>query len=128
MDLLSYLTESLGVTRDQARGGAGLIMRLAKERLEAGEFSQIAQSVPNIEGLIKAAPKVSGTAKALDDLSRPQVSGASNVQNLASLTAGFNKLGLDTSVVERFVPVVLSYVESQGGNTTRTILEKLLLK
>ena len=126
MDLISQLTQNLGVTQDQARVGTGLIMRMAKDNLGATEFGQIVDCVPNAENLIKVAPEVSGTEKALSSLSKSSVPGASGVTNMAVLNSGFSKIGLDASMVEKFVPIVLSFVQAKGGNTTRNILEKLL--
>jgi len=125
MDLVSQLTQNLGVTQDQAREGAGLIMRMAKENLAAGDFGRIVDCIPNAENLIKSAPEVSGTEKALGNLSRSSAPGGA--ANLVTLTNGFSKIGLDSSMVERFVPIVLSFVQAKGGDTTRNILEKLLL-
>ena len=126
MDLVNQLTQNLGVTQEQAREGTGLIMRMAKENLGAGEFGQIVDCIPNVESLIKSAPEVSGTEKALGGLSKSSVSGTGAATNLVALTSGFSKIGMDSSMVERFVPIVLSFVQSKGGNTTRNILEKLL--
>lgn len=126
MDLVNQLTQSLGVTQEQAREGTGLIMRMAKENLGVKEFSQIVDCVPNVENLIKSAPEISGTEKALGNLSKSAVTGTGAATNLVALTNGFSKIGLDSSMVERFVPIVLSFVQEKGGNTTRSILEKLL--
>jgi hypothetical protein len=126
MELINLLTQNLGVTQDQARIGTGLIMRVAKENLGAGEFEKIGDCVPNVENLIELAPEVSGTEKALSALSKPTTTGSSGVTNLAALTNGFSKIGLDSGMVQKFVPIVLSFVQAKGGNSTRDILEKLL--
>ncbi len=41
-DLVGMLVSQLGVTSEQATGGAGAIFNLAKERLAPDQFSQIA--------------------------------------------------------------------------------------
>ena len=38
MDLLQMLTSQLGVTQDQAEGGAGLLFKMAKEKLGSDDF------------------------------------------------------------------------------------------
>lgn len=126
MDLLNQLTENLGVTQDQAKVGTGLIMRMAKEKLGSGDFGKIGNCIPNVESLIKSAPAISGTEKALNTLSKSSAPGVGGATNLAALTNGFSKIGLDSRMVERFVPIVLSFVQAKGGDTTRNILEKLL--
>lgn len=126
MDLITQLTQNLGVTQNQAQEGTGMIMKMAKDNLPAGEFGQIVDCVPNVENLIKMAPEVSGTEKALGNIAQSSVPGVGGATNLGSLTNGFSKIGLDSSMVQRFVPIVLSFVQSKGGETTRNILEKLL--
>ena len=124
MELLNQLTRNLGVTEEQARGGTGLIMRMARDKLKAGDFNQIANTIPGIQNIIKTAPEPSGTEKALGTVS--SAFGGGGASNLAGLTEGFSKLGLDSKMVTRFVPIVLSFVQSKGGDTTRNILEKVL--
>jgi hypothetical protein len=63
--LIQQLVSQLGVQEGQARGGAGLLFKLAKDRLGSGEFSQIAQKVPGAEELSKEAPKSGGMMGAM---------------------------------------------------------------
>jgi hypothetical protein len=46
--------------------------------------------------------------------------------NLANLVSGFSKLGLSSDMIGKFVPVVLSFVQNQGGDGVRSLLEKAL--
>ena len=123
MDLVNQLVETLGITEEQARGGTGLIMRVAKQRLNHGDFNQVANTIPGLNNMIKIAPEITGTEKAL----RTATSTTGTAANLITeIGNGFTELGMDTGMVTRFVPVVLTYVQSTGGNTTRSILEKVL--
>ncbi len=126
MELLNQLTQNLGVTQEQARGGAGLIMRLAREKLDHGDFNRVANVIPGVENLIKAAPQSSGTEKALGALTPAPVGETDSLGSLMNLTGGFSKLGLDPGMVSRFVPIVLSFIQSRGGTDTRSILERVL--
>jgi hypothetical protein len=54
-ELIQNLVNNLGVKEDQAKGGTGLLFKLAKEKLGGGEFSQISEHVPGIEDLVQAA-------------------------------------------------------------------------
>ncbi|PKN11321.1 MAG: hypothetical protein CVU69_13050 [Deltaproteobacteria bacterium HGW-Deltaproteobacteria-4] len=125
MELLQMLTQQLGVSEDQAKGGAGLIFTLAKEKLDAGEFSQVAGAVPGIEGLIAAAPKPGGIAGALSGLAS-SLAGGSHLGNLAAIAAGFKGLNMDSGMISKFIPVVLSFVQSKGGDSVKGILSKIL--
>ncbi|MDZ4185443.1 MAG: DUF2780 domain-containing protein [Desulfuromonadales bacterium] len=124
MELLQMLTQQLGVSEDQAQGGAGLLFSLAKEKLQAGEFSQVAGAVPGIEDLIAAAPKPAGFAGALGGLA--STLGGSNLGNLAALAGGFKGLNMDSGMISKFIPIVLSFIQSKGGDAVKGILAKVL--
>jgi len=126
MELLNQLTQNLGVTQEQARGGTGLIMRMAREKLDGADFNQVANIIPGVENLIKAAPEPSGTEKALGTITSTPAGETEGLGNLVNLTGGFSKLGLGTEMIGRFVPIVLSFVQSKGGTDTRSILERVL--
>ncbi|MDX1764807.1 MAG: DUF2780 domain-containing protein, partial [bacterium] len=55
MELLNMLVQNLGVNEEQAKGGAGLLFKMAKEKLGDGDFSQIASAVPEMDEMIGAA-------------------------------------------------------------------------
>jgi hypothetical protein len=124
MDLVNHLVETLGITETQAKGGTGLIMRVAQQKLNSGDFNQIANTIPGLNNLIKTAPEITGTEKALRTATG--TTGGKVTGNLTTIAGGFTKLGMDTGMITKFIPVVLTYVQSTGGNTTRSILEKVL--
>lgn len=125
MELIELLTQNLDVGEKQAKGGAGLLFQLAKDQLEDGEFSRVANLVPGVEKLIGEAPEVGGIAGALGGLADAFGGKAATVGNLATLAAGFSKLDIDSATVSKFVPIVLSFVERQGGEEIKGILEKV---
>ncbi len=45
MELVQQLTQQLGINQQQASGGLGLLMKLAKNKL-GGQFGEVAQHVP----------------------------------------------------------------------------------
>jgi len=125
MELVSMLTQTLGVNEPQAKGGAGLLFRMAKEKL-GGNFSQIEAAVPGMQDLLSAAPEAGGLGGALGGLAQSVGGGAGNLGGLASLAGGFSKLGLDSGMVGKFLPVILSFVRSKGGDSVKTLLEGAL--
>ena len=126
MELLQILTSQLSVSEEQASGGAGLLFKLAQDKLSSGEFSQIAGAIPGINELISSAPESGGIAGAIVGLASSLGGGAGQLGDLASLASGFSKLNLDADMVGKFIPIVLSFVQSQGGDTLKGLLEKVL--
>jgi hypothetical protein len=121
MELTDLLTKDLGVNETQAQGGAGLILKLAKDKLGPNEYSQIAAVVPEIEKLLSAAP--SGGGGLLGGFGK--ILGG-EAGGLASLAGGFSKLGLNSSMVIKFIPIILQFVEGKGGASLKALLESAL--
>ena len=128
MELIDELTRSLGVTPAQAEGGAGLVLKQAQQNLGADEFSKLAAAAPGLAGLIGKAPSsgggalggLGGLASALGG------STGGSVGSMLSLAGGFSKLGMGTGMVEKFIPIILRFLESKGGSGVKAILEKAL--
>ncbi|MET0028470.1 MAG: DUF2780 domain-containing protein [Candidatus Thiodiazotropha sp.] len=125
MELIQQLVTATGVDKQQAEGGAGLIFGLLKDQLSSGEFGQVSQAVPGVEGLIDAAPSSGGGLGGLLG-GVASAMGAGKLGNLASLADGFSKLDLDMGMVGKFVPVVLSYLQNQGGDGLVAMVSKVL--
>lgn len=122
MELLQMLTSQLGVTQGQAEGGAGLLFKMAKDKLSSDDFGQVAKAVPGVESMISSTPEPSGISGALGGLAS-SLGGAGQLGNLAG---GFKSLNLDSSQIGQFIPIILSFVQSKGGDTVKNILEKTL--
>jgi len=152
--LVDLLVSQLGVTSEQATGGAGSIFNLAKQQLAPDEFSQIAQAVPGIDTMMSAAPTAAaeGTtgggvadlskmatgsgesgsmtgmaSKAMGDAASTTGGTGAAMGNLGSLAGTFEQLGMSPDMVQKFVPVVLDYVNSEGGATAMKLLQGALL-
>ena len=138
MELIQQLVSSLGVNEDQAKGGAGLLFNLAKDKLGAGDFQQITDKIPGVSDLLGAAPTQSAAASAGGGMMGALGGAAAalgagglgdklgGLGNLASLASGFSQLGLSSDMIGKFAPVVLSFVQSQGGDSLKDLLEKVL--
>ena len=130
MELIQQLAQGLNIKEEQAQGGAGLIFQMAQEKLGDGEFSQVANAVPGISGLIGAAPKSSGgIAGALGGLAGAMGGGGGGlgkVAGLAALAGGFGQLGMNPGMVSKFVPIILSFVQNKGGDGVKDILAGIL--
>jgi hypothetical protein len=126
MELIQQLVTQLGVNETAAKGGAGLLFQLAQSKLATGDFSKIAGVVPGINDLLKAAPQDTGALGSLGKIASGFGGGAAQLGNLASLAGGFSKLGLDSGMIGKFMPIILSFVQSKGGDVVKTLLEKAL--
>lgn len=132
-ELIAQLTGSLGIGEAQAKGGAGLLFKLAQDRL-GGDFAAVAQKLPGVQDLIQAAPAPSGKAGGLGSMLGGLASSLGgdagkalgHAGGLASLAGGFASLKLDASLIGKFVPLILAFVQSKHGAELAALLRKAL--
>jgi len=120
--LVSQLTKGLSITPTQARGGAGAMFALAKSRLSEEEFGKVSAAVPGMSGLLKAAPDLGEHS----ELSGLESSLPGGLGRMAEVAEAFHKLGLSPEMAGKFLPVMSKFVESKGGLSTASLLEKAL--
>lgn len=109
--LVGQLSQGLNITPEQARGGAGALFALAQSRLSAQDFNQVSTAVPEMNGLLQAAP-APGQLSAFG--------------GWTSVVGVFQKLGLTPDMVVKFVPVLVNYVKCRGGSSTASLLGRAL--
>lgn len=126
-ELIGQLVSKLGVQEGQAKGGAGLLFKLAKDKL-GGDFSKVAAAVPGVNDMMSAAPQAGGAAKLVGGLLGAMGGKAQGLAGLASLAGGFSQLKLDSGMVTKFVPIILEFVKGKGGAEVVGLLSKVLQK
>jgi len=122
--LVSSLTQKLGVSNEQATGGAGAILGYAKGKLSPEDYSSVNKAIPESDALIKAAPKEDSMTKKLGSMTS-ELSGGENKSagGLGALAGSFGKLGLSPDMAGKFLPVVLEYAKSKGGSNVSSLLQ-----
>ncbi len=126
MDMIQLLTENLGVEDSQAQGGAGLLFQMAKDKLGEDDFAKVASYVPGIENMLSSVPQDGGMMGALGGLAAAMGGEAAGIGDIMSLAGGFSKLGLDSGMIAQFIPIILSFVQNQGGDEIKNLLETVL--
>ena len=121
--LIGSLVDTLGVTEDQATGGSGAVFREAKNNMAPGDYSQLLKAVPGIDSLMSAAPQTSGLAGKASSLLGGSGGSAAGAVGLAD---SFSKLGLSSDMANQFVPIILDFVQTEGGEQAMTLLKSAL--
>jgi len=124
--LVDTLVGSLGVTRDQAAGGAGALLDLARQKLSTEEFAKVKEAIPDTGDLLKTVPQGGDMSKALGDASSLLGGAGGSLEGLAGLVGNFSQLGLDADMVGKFVPVLLDFAQGAGGDTVMNLLQGVL--
>jgi hypothetical protein len=126
MDLVGLLTKNLGVTDQQAEGGAGAIFNAASRQMSSDDFSKVSDALPEVKSLMQAAPATDSGSGTLGGLSSMLGNKGGSLSSLAGLTDTFSKLGLSSDMVGKFIPIVLEYAQSKGGDGIAGLLKAVL--
>jgi hypothetical protein len=126
MEIIQRLMDALGVKEDQAKGGVGMLLKLAREKLREEDFSKIAEAIPEADKLADDAPEEGAVGGALKGLGSLFGKKGESAGDMAGLVSGFSKLGLEGGMIGKFVSAIVSFVQEKGGDELKGILEKVL--
>lgn len=129
-ELVGMLTSQLGVKEEQASGGAGLLFKMAQEKL-GGDFSQVSSALPGVESLMNAAPSTDASGGGLMGMAGAAMSAlggesSGGLGDLAKMAGAFKSLDLDMGTVAKFAPIVMEYAKGQGGEGVVALLQKAM--
>ncbi|WP_457596129.1 DUF2780 domain-containing protein [Hydrogenimonas sp.] len=109
--LLADLTSQLGVTPKQAAGGTAALMNVAAQSMPQTNYAQLLKSVPGLSSMVEGNEAlVTGAAQML---------GGSDMVGQA-----FKALGMDSSMVGQFAPVILNYVKQYATPENIALLKQ----
>ncbi|MDY6989510.1 MAG: DUF2780 domain-containing protein [Thermodesulfobacteriota bacterium] len=126
LGLVQLLVKNLGVTTQQAEGGAGSIFNTAKQQLGVDDFSKVTTAMPEVQELIGAAPKIEKGSGALGGISSMISKDTGSLGKMAGLYDSFSQLGLSKEMVGQFIPLILDYSKSKGGEVVSNLLKTAL--
>jgi hypothetical protein len=129
-ELVGNLTKELSITPEQATGGAGAIFGVAKSKLKPEDFLKVANVVPGMDGLLKAAPKpkqegAEGT-NSTDLLGSVGSMLPGKAGAIASTAGAFKQLGIPPETAIKFLPIMTKFVDLKGGAGVAKILSGAL--
>jgi len=127
-ELIAQLVKQLNISEEQAIGGTGALFKLVKEQLAAGDFAKLTAAVGGIESLIGQAPTAEGAAKLLGGFGAMFGGAAGSAAALGGAASAFKSLGLNSEMIAQFAPIVLTYVQKEGGEAVAPIVQKVLDK
>ena len=115
--LLNTLGSQLNITPQQAVGGAGAMLGLAKNQLSSNDYSQLSKSVPGLDMLSgnNALGGLNGLGGLLGKSTAPALNNAlGDVKDTNDLNNAFSALGMDSGMIGQFAPLILQYLGQQG--------------
>jgi hypothetical protein len=112
--MISSLTSGLGLTANQAIGGAGALLGIAKSNLTSDNFKKVADAVPGASSIMDSGLKMGGLSE-------------DKVKSLADLSGSLGKMSLTQDQVTSMVPAMGDFM-TKGGNTEAADLFKGAIK
>ncbi len=101
--LVGQLTDKLGISKSQATAGLGLLVSYASNNLPDSYASQLKALLPTSAS--SGSSMLSGLGSQL----------TGSVKSMADVNSGFETLGMDSSMVSSFTPLLESTVASTGA-------------
>lgn len=122
--LVEQLTSSLNVNAVQASGGMGAIFNYVKNNVSAEQFSQLAKSLPGVEGLVSEMPDISklGSSEGLSGLLDKASEYSDSVKSINDVKKQFEALGLKPEMISDFVASAKSYLDTEQGEQAKQVL------
>ena len=94
--------------------------------MSAEDFAKVTDALPEAQSLMDAAPVADEGSGALGGLTSILDKKKSSATSLTALAGAFSKLGLSSDMVGKFIPIVLQYAQSKGGNVVSGLLKSAL--
>lgn len=130
--LVSMLASALNINTDQASAGMGAIVNYVKNNVSTEQFSQLAKSLPGIDGLISQMPDISTlsseSSKGLDGLLDKASEYSDSFKSINDVKKQFEMLGLNSEMISDFVSSAQSYLDTEQGQQAKKMLSDSLEK
>ncbi len=110
--LVSLLTNQLNVTANQAKGGLGSMLSLAKEKLSGADFSSLTKYIPGSDTYMQVSKDLGAVTGPINDQ--------------AGLQTAFSRLGMGSDMVGKFWGVLSDFVGKAGGEPAKNLLAALV--
>jgi len=124
--LVDMLTSALDVNAEQASGGMGAIFNYVKNNVSMAQFSQLAKSVPGVEGLMSQMPDISklnlGSSEGLGGLLDKASQYSDSLKSINDVKKQFEALGLKPEMISSFVNTAQSYLDTEQGQQAKQVL------
>ena len=125
-NIIDQLVSQLGITQQQAQGGAGVLLKFAKAEMGDADFSKVAQFIPNVDSLMSQSPQPAGVGGMLGGLTSALGGKAAEIGGLANVASSFSALGLARNKIAPFATMLVTFVEQKGGPQVAALLKNVV--
>jgi hypothetical protein len=129
-DMISSVSESVGIDKSQATGSLASIFNYAKENISAEQFSGLSDSLPGLDSLMGSVPDISAMTSegGLGGLMDKAASYNDSLNAVNELKKQFEALGLSPEMITKVVSSVQAYLDTDEGQKIKEQLMQGLSK
>ncbi|NQD35839.1 DUF2780 domain-containing protein [Permianibacter sp. IMCC34836] len=121
MDLVQLLVSQLGVNAQQAQGGVGALLKVAKEQVTPATFGEIGKLLPQAADWMKVVPSSGG---GLGGMLGGMLGG--NLGTLAKIASQFQALGIDADQLAPFAKTAFEFLQKNLSGEAKDEISKLV--
>lgn len=126
--LVDTVSDTLNVSETQSEGGIASIMNYVQSNLSSGDYAQLANSIPGIDGLLENVPSLSSdtaasSSSSLSGLLNKASEYSSTLKSVNDLKQQFEALGLSTDMIASFATQISSYLNVNADEETRALFK-----
>ena len=109
--IITGLMQAAGVTANQAMGGLGSILSLAKSKVSEADFATLTSGLPSASKYMSA----------LGDMGI----NSGDIKTALDLQAAYTKLGMNDDAQQKFTSAAVNSIRSAGGEAAANVLSTL---
>jgi hypothetical protein len=116
-DMISSVSESVGIDESQATGSLASIFNYAKGNISAEQFSGLSDSLPGLDSLMDSVPAISEMASGTDlgGLMDKAASYNESLKAVNELKKQFESLGLSSEMITKVISSAKAYLDTDEG-------------
>lgn len=129
-DMISSVSESVGIDKSQAEGSLASVFNYAKENVSAEQFSGLTDSLPGLDSLMGAVPDISEMTSegGLGGLMDKAANYNDTLKAVNDLKKQFEALGLKPEMIMQVVNSAKAYLDTDEGKKIKDQLMQGLSK
>ncbi|MEP1445150.1 MAG: DUF2780 domain-containing protein [Paraglaciecola sp.] len=129
-DMISSVSESVGIDESQAEGSLASIFNYAKDNISSEQFSSLSESLPGLDSLMDAVPNISEVTSegGLNGLMDKAASYNDSLKAMNELKKQFEALGLSPEMITQVIASAKAYLDTDEGKKIKDQLMQGLSK
>lgn len=123
-DMISSVSESVGIDKSQTEGSLASIFNYAKENISAEQFSGLTDSLPGLDSLMGSVPDISEMTSegGLGGLMDKAANLDDSLKAVNALKKQFESLGLSSEMITQVISSAKAYLDTDEGQKIKAQL------